>query len=544
MRGITEEKIKRYEEALSLHMFLLNELGPTRFLFKVGEGEDTQKVRITLTNTIECSCGQTKDRCPHALFCLVKVFKVPATSELLFQDKFSEKQVNYILEGRFRSRDENSKKHEFLKRKEMKTQAVSKNGAKKDRRKLDLEEACPICYEELGTEQAVSSCRCCQNGFHSKCLITWGKHQMSIQSGKPIKCPMCRGEWDQSPTGTIKLLEDDIEKFLKKDFLHPATMCHYCGKKELVGPIFMNIFTRAKLACKLCFELKGLNKTNQTVTKLRQKDAWAPFDPRQTLDIARLALKEQSALHMAGFLCESLHSLGQMMTIGQHNLQVIGFDVGSIFCQLCKRKSESIIKIKRLPCEHKVCEECLSAGFVKGFSLLQFCCPLDGSQIFPAFPIDSRSMEQLPKQISTSQQRQLQSTVQVPSSKTATHQQRNRSAAKSEHKGMVKVPDLHIQSASRNPHESLQIQSVPSSQQFASFGIAPQFGSGAMKPPLGRPVLAGVGAKNSSKASDKQMTGQYSLLPALKHSSTATFPSISAQKASIGMPQLMITPLK
>ena len=72
-------------------------------MFKVGEGQDGQKVKISVAERIECSCTKDKDeRCLHVIFALVKVYKVPCTSELLWQQTFSDQQVNYILEGRFK----------------------------------------------------------------------------------------------------------------------------------------------------------------------------------------------------------------------------------------------------------------------------------------------------------------------------------------------------------------------------------------------------------------------------------------------------------
>ena len=51
-RGITEEKIQNYEAALSMQMFLIQEIGPTKLLFKVGDGQDSQKVKISVAEKI------------------------------------------------------------------------------------------------------------------------------------------------------------------------------------------------------------------------------------------------------------------------------------------------------------------------------------------------------------------------------------------------------------------------------------------------------------------------------------------------------------
>lgn len=103
---ITDDWITRVEEALSLRLFLVNEIGPTKLVFKDQKGE---KMTISLSQKITCSLcngvgkGKTKSRrCKHSLFCLIKVFKLDRKSELLFKNPLSNENLNYILEGRYK----------------------------------------------------------------------------------------------------------------------------------------------------------------------------------------------------------------------------------------------------------------------------------------------------------------------------------------------------------------------------------------------------------------------------------------------------------
>lgn len=369
MKHLNEEKIKLYEDAMSLHMFLISELGPTKFLFKVGDEEDAQKVKISLTNILECSCSPgSKTRCVHGIFAMVKVFKIPCENELVFQEKFTDAQVNAILEGRFKKPAKENKKHEFLRKKGAPiTQSKQKGPKQKEgKREIDTSDTCPICYEELGDQEPLSPCKCCVNAFHIKCLLTWSKHQLKTEPYKPIKCPMCRSHFDDNPGDTIKNLEYGMQKFLKKEFLHPGTTCFGCSKKDLIGPIFTNIWQDKKIFCKVCFEVKYLNRPGECITKLKAKDQWVPVwnDPSVTI---------------INYLINSLPSLGQSDT---NKLQIVGFDVGSTSCQACKQKPKDNQTIRRLPCEHKVCPKCLKDFWKTDTN--SYCCPIDQMRIFPA----------------------------------------------------------------------------------------------------------------------------------------------------------------
>lgn len=57
----------------------------------------------------------------------------------------------------------------------------------------DPEDVCSICYEGLGTAEAMVSCVSqCHNYFHSSCMERWLSHSFSSK-----KCPMCRVSWQQ-----------------------------------------------------------------------------------------------------------------------------------------------------------------------------------------------------------------------------------------------------------------------------------------------------------------------------------------------------------
>jgi hypothetical protein len=121
---INDEWISQVEEALSTRMFLVNEMGPTKLMFK---DENSQKITISLSTNITCSlCHADKKvkknapRCKHSLFCLIKVFQLDRKSELLFKNTLTSENLNYILDGRFNKRQKVDKsKFDYLRKKNM-----------------------------------------------------------------------------------------------------------------------------------------------------------------------------------------------------------------------------------------------------------------------------------------------------------------------------------------------------------------------------------------------------------------------------------------
>lgn len=70
------------EKAIDLKMYLLQELGPTSFVFKTEDGE---KYKINIGSSISCSCSPgKKDHCIHTLYTCLKVFKREPTDPLMW----------------------------------------------------------------------------------------------------------------------------------------------------------------------------------------------------------------------------------------------------------------------------------------------------------------------------------------------------------------------------------------------------------------------------------------------------------------------------
>lgn len=214
--------------------------------------QEDEKHCVTLSNKLTCTCNSGGERCVHSLFALIKVFKIEWTSHLIFQQTYSEANIDEILASRFKKKgstsktpgQEKSKKFDYLRKKrEQKNQKKKKN---KEKREIDPEDPCSVCYENLETETLnLYSCKTCKNHFHVDCMIKWTKHQMapgSSSSGnknnKP-RCPMCRAGLETSHPLFLQKLESLQLQFKKKEYFHKGKRCLGCGKPDIIGKIYL-----------------------------------------------------------------------------------------------------------------------------------------------------------------------------------------------------------------------------------------------------------------------------------------------------------------
>lgn len=370
---INEDWINKVEEALSLKLFLVSESGPTNLLFK---NESDEKFRIKISSKITCSCSKTQDtRCKHILFCMLKVFKVDDKSDLLFKETLNEQNINQILEGRYRKKAEKKKTKsnlDYLRTKKQKSGSkISSNS--KTKRSYDKEDPCPICYEDIGDE-GINRCKTCENPFHLECLVQWAKHKVSSNGANATQCPMCRTKWDSNPITTLKKLEILLNNFKKKEYLHPKK-CSGCAKNQIIGSIYRCIWCPETYLCSECFDNSVHSLHGNFLFKEKFREKWKPCFKRlnKLKNIREVPLIEYLVNSLA--TCDS-EKPGQNK--GGDGLSIVGFHVNSKQCGRCSKIYENLYSIKRLPCDHKLCRECLK----EQFNSKMFFCDLDGMPIF------------------------------------------------------------------------------------------------------------------------------------------------------------------
>lgn len=154
------ERIKR---ALSQRMFLLNaKRDKDQWIFQI-EGSRgvsyTVKMPILISDSTSvtsacCTCPDYERRrllCKHIMFISIRVLKMHGCSS--FIDKEMDSKLSYITE--------------------------------RDVSKKQIDDTCPICFEESMTEY--EQCSVCKNNIHTSCISIWLRQKET--------CPLCRSKW-------------------------------------------------------------------------------------------------------------------------------------------------------------------------------------------------------------------------------------------------------------------------------------------------------------------------------------------------------------
>ena len=171
--------------------------GPSVFSVKSGSTGDVNKV--TLGNPHKCTCKQ--DFCPHLLFCLTKVLKLPKTHPFCYQVGLTDNEMTQVLDGSCVTQTKRMSIKECMKPvpSALMPAVAAEAGAiidpgKVPRIAVEPGDTCPICYGEMDVEMlGLTWCRSgCGQNIHGECMISYIDFQISNR--KPIACPLCRDQ--------------------------------------------------------------------------------------------------------------------------------------------------------------------------------------------------------------------------------------------------------------------------------------------------------------------------------------------------------------
>ncbi|KAJ3148961.1 E3 ubiquitin-protein ligase Zswim2 [Geranomyces michiganensis] len=196
-------------KALDSRFFIVQELGPMAFVLKDHQPSappqptDEQaaattaalavsdKVKVTLGSLQSCTCPafyRSGELCAHILWVMLKVFCVPRTSELLYQQSLVEREIAELMDAR-------RSKRVKIKKPPLKTDNANSAAASAGVQPRPLEDGdvCPICQEDLASEStpsALTYCKTsCGNHMHVKCVRVLMDHQSRSMGMENVKCP-------------------------------------------------------------------------------------------------------------------------------------------------------------------------------------------------------------------------------------------------------------------------------------------------------------------------------------------------------------------
>jgi ribosomal protein S17E len=278
----TTEILNLIPEAQEIKLYLMQELGPTSFIFN---DDNANKVKVSIGKDVSCSCSPGKnDHCVHTLYSFLKIFQYEKENPLIWQTSYIDSELNDIIKNRFNPRQTQKTKKPYV---SIKKRSTSQNGnarittAGVVRQEIDESDVCCICHENMHEDEGLTYCKKkCGNNFHLKCVLIWAEHK--TKAGDKMNCPMCRFDWGQH---AIMNLREELEEFESRRFMHKGIKCGACkspGMKWLKGKRFHCLYCEGYDLCEKCFLTFEHFEHNKFVVKELVTDKWKPARSRES----------------------------------------------------------------------------------------------------------------------------------------------------------------------------------------------------------------------------------------------------------------------
>jgi hypothetical protein len=198
VRKPTAKLRERIQRAFEHRLFLITipviDHANLTYEFKVlGQTGNVYTVQISKTPRCTCPDGQKGNNCKHMFYIYLRVLKVNAANDILWQRALLTSELRQFIEPRMRQIEANQvDKSVFADervRKFVELGVVSDAGPPKVQQRRG--DDCPICYDVFHPGEATVYCETsCGQTFHKNCIDMVKSHS----HGK-MTCPMCRADW-------------------------------------------------------------------------------------------------------------------------------------------------------------------------------------------------------------------------------------------------------------------------------------------------------------------------------------------------------------
>lgn len=411
------------DSANDLKLYLVQEIGPTSFIFK---DDFDNKFKVSIGPTISCSCSKSNDHCIHTFYVMFKIFKRSKNDPLVWQNAYIDNEISDLIKSRFEIRAIPNNKKKFLMKHSLEKTSTSKpeNCKKKfSRMVLDQESLCPICQEILNpNDQALTFCKKkCGNNFHIKCIKIWVQHKLSTKD--QITCPMCRVDWGN---GILEEMVREEDNFQHRFIIHEGKTCENCNMKNIKGNIYHCVYCKNYDLCEGCYKTYQHLIHNKFLMKTKSDGQWIPafgrekqyiLDKKNNLysfcknltnyEISKpqdlnnelsnqnsiteiFFSKDNNVSSLNDFIVDCIpnleNSLNEYGKSAHNNLQIIGVEILAIktTCLICNENSP---KMKKLFCGHLIDKNCLK----KLLNSSKCSCPIDGLNFLEGLEILNRN---------------------------------------------------------------------------------------------------------------------------------------------------------
>ncbi|XP_072468701.1 E3 ubiquitin-protein ligase ZSWIM2 isoform X2 [Notamacropus eugenii] len=359
-RRCVSDCLKRHQDqALSSHMYLLREMGPTGFLLSEDE-PNGGKYRVFLGDPHTCSCStflKGNDLCKHICWILLKKFKLPRNHEYAFQLGLVEREINELLWGLHKVQTPGPTKRPHI-----------ETDGRIKQKEICSDDICPICQEELLEKKLpVTYCRYgCGNSVHIKCMKIWADHQDKSSKNSVVKCPLCREEFaplklilDEFRNSTRLVTAAEKEKLNK----HLGIPCNNCRQFPIEGTCYKCTECTEYHLCHECF-VSSCHPLHIFTFRKKRNQRWKLLEKNPELCpperiIKNTELTNQTEEEMTHFEKSKLLAPGNQ-------------------CRLCLKAFCLGQHTRVLSCNHKFHRKCIDDW------LLNICnsCPIDGQTVY------------------------------------------------------------------------------------------------------------------------------------------------------------------
>jgi len=190
----------RIDRALEQRMYLVSQENtsestdkPERTFTVLGSTGNVYNVVIGSMVTCSCPDAMKGNVCKHQLFVFLRVFRLPASSPLIYQKALLAHEradlFTFSCKPQRSAWAKASIRNAYAEATGCSPQKRGRKKAGKDDELLCRNAAtddCVICFEKLGKEE-LKVCKSCQNAVHDDCFQKWAKAQ-----GSKVTCPHCR----------------------------------------------------------------------------------------------------------------------------------------------------------------------------------------------------------------------------------------------------------------------------------------------------------------------------------------------------------------
>ncbi|XP_020833211.1 E3 ubiquitin-protein ligase ZSWIM2 [Phascolarctos cinereus] len=371
---------RHQDQALSSHMYLLRETGPTGFLLSEDEPSGCS-YRVFLGDPHTCSCStflKGNDLCKHICWILLKKFKLPRNHEYAFQLGLVEREISELLQGLHRVQTPRPTQRPF----------VEKDGYIKQK-EICSDDVCSICQEVLLEKKLpVTYCRYgCGNSVHIKCMKIWADHQDKSSKNPVVKCPLCREEF-----APLKLILDEFRNSnrlvtaAEKERLdkHLGIPCNNCRQFPIEGTCYKCTECTEYHLCHECF-VSCCHPPHIFTFRQKRNQRWKSLEKNPGLCPSGRIFKnteltnqtEEEMTHLEkSIICTPKHvvtSLPLILITKNSKLLAPGNQ-----CRLCLKAFCLGQHTRLLSCNHKFHRKCIDDW------LLNICnsCPIDGQIVY------------------------------------------------------------------------------------------------------------------------------------------------------------------